>query len=75
VVMPSLLRSLPTPATLLLLAGGMLYTIGAVIYALQRPNPLPRVFGYHEIFHLFVVAGSAAFIFMIWGWVVPFSRG
>ena len=75
VVMPSLLRSLPAPATLLLLAGGILYTIGAVIYALQRPNPLPRVFGYHEMFHLFVVAGSAAFIFMIWGWVVPFSRG
>ena len=75
VVMPSLLHSLPAPATLLLLAGGMLYTIGAVIYALQRPNPLPRVFGYHEMFHLFVVAGSAAFIFMIWGWVVPFSRG
>ncbi len=75
VVMPSLLHSLPAPATLLLLAGGILYTIGAVIYALQRPNPLPRVFGYHEMFHLFVVAGSAAFIFMIWGWVVPFSRG
>ncbi len=75
VVMPSLLHSLPAPATLLLLVGGMLYTIGAVIYALQWPNPLPRVFGYHEMFHLFVVAGSAAFISMIWGWVVPFSRG
>ncbi|MDQ5850815.1 MAG: hemolysin III family protein [Chloroflexota bacterium] len=75
VVMPSLLRTLPAPASLLLLAGGMLYTVGAVVYALQRPNPLPRVFGFHEIFHLFVVAGSAAFVFMIWGWVVPFTRG
>ena len=75
VVMPSLLRSLPAPASLLLLAGGMLYTVGAVVYALQRPNPLPRVFGFHEIFHLFVIAGSAAFAFMIWGWVVPFTRG
>ena len=43
----------------LLLAGGALYTIGGVIYALQRPNPWPRIFGYHEIFHSFVVAGSA----------------
>ena len=41
-----------------------------MIYALKRPNPLPRVFGFHEIFHVFVVAGSAAFAFMIWGWVL-----
>jgi hemolysin III len=73
--MPSLLRSLPLEATLLLFLGGALYTTGAVIYALQRPNPLPRVFGFHEIFHLFVVGGSAAFVAMIWGWVVPFTRG
>jgi len=43
----------------LLLAGGVLYTIGGVIYAMRRPDPWPRVFGYHEVFHAFVVAGSA----------------
>lgn len=75
VAMPSLLRSLPVEASLLLFLGGALYTIGAVVYAIQRPNPLPRVFGFHEIFHLFVVAGSAAFVAVIWGWVVPFTRG
>ena len=35
------------------------YTLGAVIYALQRPNPFPRVFGYHEVFHVLVVAALA----------------
>jgi hemolysin III len=43
----------------LLLAGGALYTTGAVIYALRRPDPVPHVFGFHEIFHLFVVAAAA----------------
>jgi len=41
-----------------LLIGGVFYTIGAVIYALKRPNPIPGRFGFHEIFHLFVLAGS-----------------
>jgi hemolysin III len=44
---------------LLVAAGGVLYTAGAVIYAVQRPNPNPAVFGYHEIFHLFVIAAAA----------------
>lgn len=43
----------------LLLAGGVLYTAGGIIYAVRRPNPFPRVFGYHEVFHLLVIAGSA----------------
>ena len=38
----------------------MLYTVGAVIYATQRPDPSPAVFGYHEIFHVLVVAAAAA---------------
>jgi hemolysin III len=39
--------------------GGLLYTIGAVVYASGRPNPSPRVFGYHEIFHALVIAAAA----------------
>ena len=42
----------------LLTAAGVTYTVGAVVYALKRPNPWPRVFGYHEIFHLLVVVAS-----------------
>jgi hemolysin III len=61
-----LVRAFPASALLWLLAGGLLYTTGAVVYATRRPNPYPRVFGFHEIFHVFVLAGSAAhFVFMI----------
>ena len=42
----------------LLMAGGLLYMIGGTIYALKRPDPWPRVFGFHEVFHTFVVASS-----------------
>ena len=44
---------------ILLLAGGVLHSIGAVIYARRRPAPWPTVFGFHEVFHLFVIAGIA----------------
>ncbi len=71
---PVLVRLLPWEALGLLVGGGVLYTVGALFYALKRPNPFPRVFGYHEIFHLFVIAGSTAFVVMIWTWVVPFPR-
>ncbi len=46
------------PGVLLLLAGGVVYTAGAVVYWRRFPNPKPEVFGYHEVFHLFVVAAS-----------------
>jgi hemolysin III len=56
---PSLLRTVGPGVLVLIVLGGLFYTIGAAVYALQRPNPFPRVFGYHEVFHLFVVAGAA----------------
>lgn len=48
----------------LIFAGGFVYIAGAIIYALKRPNPSPKYFGYHEIFHLLVIAG-AAFHFLV----------
>jgi hemolysin III len=42
-----------------IIAGGLLYTAGAVIYASERPNPAPATFGYHEIFHVLVIAAAA----------------
>lgn len=59
--------------TALLLAGGVLYTVGAVIVALRRPDPWPAVFGYHEIWHLLVIAAVALHYVMILGTVVPRS--
>jgi hemolysin III len=52
-------RVVPATDFALLLGGGLLYTMGAVVYALRRPDPYPAVFGYHEIFHLFVVGAAA----------------
>lgn len=42
----------------LIVSGGVVYTLGALIYALKRPNPYPKVFGYHEIFHIMVIIGA-----------------
>ena len=67
-----LLQALPWAAIGWLLLGGLLYTGGAVIYGLKRPNFVPGVFGFHEIWHLFVTAASAAhYVFMV-GYVLPF---
>ncbi len=71
--LPRLLHVLPVSAASVFATGGILYTLGAAIYALRRPNPWPRFFGFHEIFHLFVIGGSAAFLIGIWVWVVPFT--
>lgn len=43
----------------LLATGGLLYTAGAIVYTVQRPDPVPAVFGYHELFHALVIAASA----------------
>jgi hemolysin III len=51
---------LGTGPALVLLLGGVLYSLGAVAYAARRPDPIPRWFGYHEVFHALVVSGSVA---------------
>jgi hemolysin III len=55
---PGLISGIGLFATLLLATGGLLYTVGAVVYALKRPDPAPTVFGYHEIFHVFVLLAA-----------------
>lgn len=51
-------RSLGATQLALILSGGVAYTVGAVAYALKRPNPLPGVFGYHEVFHALTIVGA-----------------
>lgn len=60
VAFPELWSAIGVAGTLLVAAGGLLYTAGAVVYATQRPNPNPAIFGYHEVFHLFVIAAAVA---------------
>ncbi len=60
VPLPQLISNLSTAPLILLGAGGLSYTVGAVIYALKRPDPLPGKFGFHGLFHLLVSTGTAA---------------
>ena len=63
VALPQLARNEGLAPLFLLAAGGVAYTAGAVVYALRRPDPLPRVFGYHELFHaLTIVALSCQYV-------------
>ena len=55
IALPQLWTSLGVTGFLLVLLGGLSYTVGAVIHAAQRPDPWPEVFGYHELFHVFVL--------------------
>jgi hemolysin III len=64
-ILPSLRAAVGDRALGLLLVGGALYTAGAVIYATRRPDPFPRVFGFHEIFHLLVIAAAACHFLVV----------
>jgi hemolysin III len=67
---PQLLK-LSTVAIVLVAAGGILYSAGAVIYARRRPNPHPQVFGYHELFHVLTVAAAACIYVAVAFYVLP----
>lgn len=71
VAMPELLHALGGAGFTLLLAGGLLYTVGALAYSRKRPDPWPTVFGYHEIFHLLVVAAVVLHFWLVAGFVLP----
>ena len=58
VAAPQLVHSLSKPELALLVIGGMLYTVGAVVLARKRPDPRPTIFGYHEVWHAFVVGAA-----------------
>jgi hemolysin III len=70
---PQMLDHVGVFPTILVAIGGLLYTVGAVVYARQRPNPVPGVFGYHEIFHALVIAAAALQYVVVAGWVLPNS--
>jgi hemolysin III len=71
VAMPQLFARLGMTGGLLLVVGGLIYSAGAAIYALRRPDPLPATFGYHEVFHLLVIAGVAAHFLAISQYALP----
>ena len=70
---PALLRTLPAGGMAWVLAGGLTYSAGALVYGLKRPNPIPGAFGFHELWHLFVVAGSACHFWAVLRYLVPLA--
>ena len=71
VATPQLVARLGVAGGLLIVAGGLVYSAGATVYALRRPDPVPAVFGYHEVFHLLVIAGVTAHFLAISLFALP----
>jgi hemolysin III len=70
---PALFRAVPVGGMAWVLAGGLTYSAGALVYALKRPNLVPGVFGFHEVWHLFVIAGSACHFWAVFRYVAPLT--
>jgi hemolysin III len=70
IAMPQLAHRVGAPAVILLLVGGLAYTAGAVVYARRRPDPVPHVFGYHELFHALTLVAVACQYVAVAFWIV-----
>jgi hemolysin III len=68
---PDLIDELGLTGTALVVAGGLLYTAGALVYASRRPDPVPTVFGYHEVFHALVIVAAALQYAVVAFYVLP----
>ena len=65
-----LVRTMPMAAMLWLIAGGLLYTVGAIIYGTKWPRLKSKVFGFHEVFHIFVLCGSFCHFWMMFKYIL-----
>ena len=73
-VLPPLFHALGVAGSVLLLLGGVAYSAGAIAYATKRPNPVPGVFGYHEVFHACTLVGATLHYVVIAGFCLPLAR-
>lgn len=69
IVIYPLIQALQTEALIWLILEAVFYTIGAIIYALKKPNPYPGLLGFHEIFHIFVLLGGISHFILIYQYV------
>jgi hemolysin III len=69
----AIFRALPPGGIAWILGGGLVYSAGALIYGLKRPNLVPGIFGFHELWHLFVMAGSACHFWVMLRYIAPIS--
>ena len=65
-VVPDLLHHAGVAAFVLIIAGGVVYTVGGIVYATKRPDPIPGVFGFHEVFHLCTLVAAVCHYLAIW---------
>jgi hemolysin III len=72
IIFPQIWNALPKWFSYWIVIGGLFYTIGAVVYGLQKPNPAPSWFGYHGIWHLFVMGGAFSHFWAIYYYLPGF---
>lgn len=68
-----LIQNLQTGALLWLLAGGLFYSIGAIIYAIKKPDFFPGIFGFHELFHVLIMLGTTSHFIVMYRYVIQFD--
>ncbi|MDQ4062410.1 MAG: hemolysin III family protein [Actinomycetota bacterium] len=73
VAAPALFRAVPAGGMAWVLAGALVYSAGALIYGFKRPNPIPGALGFHELWHLFVMAGSASHFWAVLRYIAPLA--
>jgi hemolysin III len=73
--LPQLLDGAGVAPFVLFAVGGAVYSLGALVYAWQKPNPWPQVFGFHEVFHALVIAAAIVHFVAMAGWVIPGAAG
>jgi hemolysin III len=66
-----IISNMPTPALIWLVLGGLFFTLGAVVYIIRKPNFYPGVFGFHEVWHIFVILGCLCHFIVIAAFVAP----
>jgi hemolysin III len=66
IALNQLILTMPVNSLYLLFAGGFAYTLGALIYAVKKPNPFPGIFGFHEIFHLLIICGAVLHYLLVY---------
>ena len=69
-----LIRRLSGGAVVMIAVGGLFYTVGMVLFTLKRPRLSPRVFSYHEVWHMFVISASLLHFLVVLLYVVPYPR-
>jgi len=68
-----LIRRLSGGAIVLMLSGGALYMVGMILFTIKRPRLLPRIFSYHEVFHVFVIGAATLHFAMMLLYIVPYQ--